>query len=66
MLWRDDAAFGSFGLASLPAKEVQILDAVDGDRTVRAIVLASHQSSFDVCRILVQLLEARVLRRRTS
>lgn len=66
VLWRDDAAFGSFDLGSLPAKELQILDAVDGDRTVRAIVLASHQSSFDVCRILVQLLEARVLRRRTS
>jgi len=66
VLWRDDAAFGTFDLASLPAKEVQILDAVDGERTVRAIILASHQSSFDVCRILVQLLEARVLRRRTT
>ena len=66
VLWRDDGAFGSFDRASLPAKEALVLDAVDGERTVRAIVRASHQSSFDVCRILVQLLEARVLRRRTA
>lgn len=66
VLWRDDAAFGAFDRASLPAKEALVLDAVDGERTVRAIVRASHQSSFDVCRILVQLLEARVLRRRAA
>lgn len=66
VLWRDDGAFGTFDRGSLPAKEALVLDAVDGERTVRAIVLASHQSSFDVCRILVQLLEARVLRRRAA
>jgi CheY-like chemotaxis protein len=66
VLFRDDAAFGSLDIQSLPAKEKTVLDAVDGQRTVRAIVLASHQSSFEVCRILVQFLEARVLRRRTS
>lgn len=66
VLWRDDGAFGTFDRGSLPAKEALVFDAVDGERTVRAIVLASHQSSFDVCRILVQLLEARVLRRRAA
>src|SRR6185503_8777176 len=64
VLFRDDTAFGSLDIASLPSKEKVVLDAVDGERTVRAIVAASHLSSFDACRILVQFLEARVLRRR--
>lgn len=63
VLARDDAAFGALGIGSLPSKERAVLDAVDGERSVRDIVSASHQSSFDVCRILVQFLEARVLRR---
>lgn len=66
VLLRDDTAFGKLDIASLPAKERAVLDAVDGERTVRAIVSASHLSSFDVCRILVQFLEARALRRRVA
>jgi DNA-binding response OmpR family regulator len=65
VLLRDDSAFGRLDVHSLPAREKAVLDAVDGERTVRAIVLASHLSSFDACRILVQFLEARVLRRRS-
>lgn len=64
VLLRDDAAFGSVDVGSLPAREKAVLDAVDGERTVRAIVTASNLPSFDACRILVQFLEARVLRRR--
>jgi DNA-binding response OmpR family regulator len=64
VLVRDDAAFGSLDVSSLPPREKMVLDLVDGDRTVRQIVVASHQSSFDACRTLVQFLEARVLRRR--
>lgn len=64
VLVRDDAAFGSLDIASLPAREKTVLDLVDGERTVRQIVAASHMSSFDACRVLVQFLEARVLRRR--
>jgi DNA-binding response OmpR family regulator len=63
---RDDAAFGKLDIASLPSKEKTVLDAVDGERTIRAIVAASHLSSFDVCRIVAQFLEARALRRRAS
>ncbi len=66
VLVRDDAAFGTFDVGSLPPREKIVLDAVDGERTVRAIIAESHMSSFDACRILVQLMEARVLRRRTS
>jgi hypothetical protein len=65
VLLRDDTAFGRLDVHSLPTREKAVLDAVDGERTVRAIVLASHLSSFDACRILVQFLEARVLRRRS-
>lgn len=64
VLVRDDAAFGSLDIGSLPPREKMVLDLVDGERTVRQIVQASHQSSFDACRTLVQFLEARVLRRR--
>jgi DNA-binding response OmpR family regulator len=66
VLVRDDLALRSIDMGTLPAKEKVILDAVDGERTVRAIVAASHMSSFDACRVLVQFLEARVLRRRTG
>jgi len=64
VLVRDDAAFGTLDIGSLPPREKNILDLVDGERTVRQIVQASHQSSFDACRTLVQFLEARVVGRR--
>ncbi|HVJ89956.1 MAG TPA: DUF4388 domain-containing protein, partial [Labilithrix sp.] len=66
VLVRDDSAFGKLDVTSLPLKEKAVLDAVDGERTVREIVMESHLSSFDACRILVQLLEARALRRRAG
>ncbi|MBN9164911.1 MAG: hypothetical protein BGO98_35940 [Myxococcales bacterium 68-20] len=66
VLLRDDAAFGKLDIASLPPREKAVLDAVDGERTVRAVVAASNLSSFDACRILVQFLEARALRRRAG
>ena len=64
VLVRDEIALRSLDMGTLPTKEKVVLDAVDGDRTVRAIIAASHMSSFDACRTLVQFLEARVLRRR--
>ena len=66
VLIRDDLALRSFDMGTLPAKEKVVLDAIDGERSVRAIIAASHMSSFDACRVLVQFLEARVLRRRAS
>jgi DNA-binding response OmpR family regulator len=65
-LVRDDLALRSIDMGTLPSKEKAVLDAVDGERTVRSIIAASHMSSFDACRVLVQFLEARVLRRRTA
>jgi DNA-binding response OmpR family regulator len=64
VLIRDDDVLASVA-KELTEKETKVLDLVDGERTVRAIVAASHMSSFDACRILVQFLEARALRKRS-
>jgi hypothetical protein len=66
VLVRDDLALRSIDMGTLPTKEKAVLDAVDGERSVRAIIAESHMSSFDACRVLVQFLEARVLRRRSA
>lgn len=66
VLVRDDVVVESLDRETLESKERTVLDAVDGQRTVRAIVSASHLSSFDVCRVLAQFLEARVVRRRSA
>ncbi len=66
VLIRDDLALRSIDMGTLPAKEKIVLDAVDASRTIRQIIAASHLSSFDACRVLVQFLEARVLRRRAG
>ena len=62
VLQRDPMAIGAIRLAELPRAERNVLDAIDGERTVREIVTASHVSSFDACRILCQLIEARLVR----
>jgi DNA-binding response OmpR family regulator len=64
VLVRDELALRSLDTGTLPPKEKGVLDGVDGERSVRAIIAQSHMSSFDACRVLVQFLEARVLRRR--
>lgn len=66
VLLRDDIALASIDMGTLPARERAVLDGVDGERTVRGVIAASHMSSFDACRILVQFLEARVLRKRAG
>jgi hypothetical protein len=64
VLQRDAVALDALGDGHLPKQEKVVLDAVDGERTVREIVAASHMSSFDACKILYQLIEARLVRRR--
>jgi DNA-binding response OmpR family regulator len=64
VLVREDLALGKLDAAELPERERRMLDLVDGERTVRQLIAGSHMSSFDACRVLVQFLEARVLRRR--
>jgi hypothetical protein len=64
VLQKDPLSLDALGDGRLPKQEKVVLDAVDGERTVREIVAASHMSSFDACKILYQLLEARLVRRR--
>ncbi len=63
-LVRDPVAIDALRMDDLARPERIVLEAIDGDRTVRDIISASHMSSFDACRILLQFLEARIVRRR--
>ena len=63
-LVRDPVAIDALRLDDLARPERIVLEAIDGDRTVRDIIAVSHMSSFDACRILLQFLEARIVRRR--
>ena len=49
-----------------PRSERAVLDHIDGERTVREIIAACHMSSFDTCKILYQLIEARLVRKRAA
>jgi CheY-like chemotaxis protein len=60
----DPVAIDSMGKDKLGPHEHAILDAVDGVRSIREIVPVTHMSSFDACKILFQLMEARLVRRR--
>ncbi len=50
----------------LTREERMVLEAVDGDRSVRELVGAVQMGSFDVCKILYQLAQSRLVRRRVA
>ncbi|MGH7271403.1 MAG: DUF4388 domain-containing protein [Polyangiaceae bacterium] len=62
----DRVAVDAAEVDRLAGAEQKLLEMVDGERTLRAIVEQSHMSSFDACKILFQLLEARLVRRRAA
>jgi hypothetical protein len=66
VLQKDTVAVEAAGVDRLPRAEQRELEMVDGERTVREIVEQSHMSSFDACKILFQLIEARLVRRRAA
>ncbi len=63
VLVQDTLAIATLPAEKLTARERAILDAVDGERTLREVIAASHMSSFDACRVLAELLAARLVRR---
>lgn len=65
VLLADVGAIDAVGVERLASAERKLLEMVDGERTVREMVEQSHMSSFDACKILFQLLESRLVRRRT-
>jgi DNA-binding response OmpR family regulator len=66
VLLADPGALDAVGLDRLAKSEQRLLEMIDGERTVREIVEQSHMSSFDACKILFSLLEARLVRRRAA
>jgi DNA-binding response OmpR family regulator len=66
ILLADLASVEALGVDRLAKSEQRLLEMVDGERTVREIVAQSHMSSFDACKILFSLLEARLVRRRAA
>ncbi len=66
VLLRDEVALSALansGDDTIEKVERTVLEAIDAKRSIREVVAASHLSSFDACRVLVQLLEARLVRR---
>jgi hypothetical protein len=66
VLLTDPSALDAVGIDRLAKPEQRLLEMIDGERTVREIVEQSHMSSFDACKILFSLLEARLVRRRAA
>jgi len=66
VLQKDAVAIEQGGVERLPKHEQRLLGMVDGEKTVREIIAQSHMSSFDACKILYQLIHARLVRRRAA
>jgi CheY-like chemotaxis protein len=66
VLQADPVAIEAADVSRLPKHEQRLLELIDGDRTVREIIEQSHMSSFDACKVLFALLEARLVRRRAA
>jgi DNA-binding response OmpR family regulator len=66
VLQADRVAIEVADVGRLAKHEQRLLAMVNGERTVREVIEESHMSSFDACKILFQLLEARLVRRRAS
>jgi CheY-like chemotaxis protein len=68
VLYRDSTSFEtqtSDGL-TLSRTERSVLEAVDGERTVREIIQLTNAGSFDVCKMLYQFLQSRLVRPKTE
>jgi CheY-like chemotaxis protein len=63
VLVQDTAAVHALREIDLSPTERAVLAVVDGDRSIREIIASAHMSAFDVCRILGQLLSARLVRK---
>jgi DNA-binding response OmpR family regulator len=65
VLFPDPVAIERLGEeANLKGEERAVLSAIDGEKTIREIVNGASGSSFEVCKILYQLLNSRLVRRK--
>ncbi len=65
VLYRDDLVIDQTKGALTP-QEQQVLGAIDGESTVREIVEQNDGSSFELCKILYQFLNSRLVRRKVA
>jgi DNA-binding response OmpR family regulator len=67
VLYHDTVAMERLGAgANLTRQERAVLSAIDGERTVREIVDLTAGSSFELCKILYQFLNSRLVRRKAA
>ncbi len=67
VLYQDTVAIERLGEeANLTRQERNVLEAIDGERTIREIVDAMNISSFELCKILYQFLNSRLVRRKAA
>jgi CheY-like chemotaxis protein len=66
VLYADPAALERVDQSHLTREERSVLSSIDGERTIRELVGVLPQSSFEVCKILYQLLNSRLVRRKVA
>jgi CheY-like chemotaxis protein len=67
VLYHDTVAIERLGQdTNLTRQERAVLGAIDGERTIREIVDLTGGSSFELCKILYQFLNSRLVRRRAA
>ncbi|MCU0691882.1 MAG: response regulator [Polyangiaceae bacterium] len=66
VLCRDEIAIGTIPFGKLTEQELATLKEIDGTRSVREVIAASHQSSFDICKAFYRFLQSRLVRRRSE
>jgi len=66
VLYRDELAIDRLGNEDLTQQERTVLAAIDGERTVREIVEDAKGNSFELCKILYQFVNSRLVRRKAA
>ena len=66
ILYRDELAIDRLGQGDLTQQERVVLGAIDGERTVREIVEEAKGNSFELCKILYQFVNSRLVRRKAA
>ncbi|MCC6216730.1 MAG: response regulator [Polyangiaceae bacterium] len=66
VLYRDAAAISRVADSRLTPQEKAVLAVIDGEKTIREIVDEAAGSSFELCKILYQFLNSRLVRRRAA
>lgn len=66
VLYRDELAIDRLGSTDLTQQERVVLQAIDGEKTVREIVEETSGNSFELCKILYQFVNSRLVRRKAA